>query len=92
MDEQVSMRNLKVKFEKMGDRKFRYGSKVVVVKIDENDSLIVRVGGAWKDIKSFINEQEDEEFNKGSDARESKIGSFNKSLDNMSTVSSNKRY
>jgi len=55
---------------------------------------MVRVGGNWKDITSFIREYEDEEVNKGnsnnnSDFRnESKIGSFNKSLDNMSTVSS----
>lgn len=55
---------------------------------------MVRVGGNWKDITSFIREYEDEEVNKcnsnNSDFRESKIGSFNKSLDNMSTVSSNK--
>jgi len=49
-------RNLKIKFEKMSDRKYRYGTKVVVVRIEDDDSLQVRVGGTWKDIKAFIRE------------------------------------
>jgi hypothetical protein len=33
----------------------------VVVRIEDDESLQIRVGGTWKDIKAFIKEYEDEE-------------------------------
>lgn len=56
MNDYMSKSQLRIKFEKMSDRKFRYGTKVVVVRIEDDDSLKIRVGGTWKDIKSFIKE------------------------------------